>query len=125
MKPDLTAVGHATPAVPPVRICHEPENRKSYDSDSPHYSLRIIGLFPEKTPAFYDFLPINSNFSAYVFSLHLVIHSRNYSPSLSANIFHINLLEDEVRTAAFVDDAEGLSVDRRDTGISGSAPFVQ
>ena len=68
MKPDLAAVGHATPAVPPLRICHEPENRKSYDSDSPHYSLRIIGLFPEKTPAFYDFLPINSSFSAYVFS---------------------------------------------------------
>lgn len=123
MKPDLAAVGHATPAVPPLRMCHEPENRKSYDSDSPHYSLRIIGLFPEKTPAFYDFLPINSNFSAYVFSLYYGYSF--YSPSLSANIFHINLLEDEVRTAAFVDDAEGLSVDRRDAGISGSAPFVQ
>lgn len=44
---------------------------------------------------------------------------------LSANISHINLLEDEVRSAAFIDDAQGLFVDRCDAGISGSAPFVQ
>lgn len=60
-----------------VRLYHDPENRKSYDSDSLRYSLRIIGLFSEKTPAFYDFLPIFSRIAAYVFpASSFILHSR-------------------------------------------------